>query len=299
MKGNISLDPLPNFMGLTPHRRTHKRHQDFRVMKKPHRPQKKGLPSRAFTTAIALTAAVTFIQQDASAAVLAVDLGTAANFAILAGTGVTINGTPATMQITGDIGTYTTITVTGLENSLHTGVNHAGDSVTQQAKIDLAAAIADASGRTPTTVVGPIYDFGGYTLAPGVYNGSSSIFNTGTLTLDASGDPNAVWIFQAGSTLNTSANSSVLLIGGAQASNVFWQVGTSVTLGTDSTFFGTMLASDSITLNSGADLIGRALAQNGSVTLNSNIIVIPEPSSTLLFATGLLALVTVRSRSGK
>ena len=252
-----------------------------------------------FATLVILTAAVISIQHDAGAAVLAVELRTTRDFAILAGAGVTIGGTPATMQITGDIGSYATTTVTGLENSLHTGFNHAGDITTQQAKLDLAMAIADASGRIPTALVGPIYDFGGYTLAPGVYNGSSSLSITGNLTLDASGNPNAVWIFQAGSTLITSVSSNVLLTGGAQAGNVFWQVGSSATLGTDSTFVGNMLVSESITLNSGAELIGRALAQNGAVTLSSNIMGIPEPNTALLLAAGLLALLKVRNRKTK
>jgi hypothetical protein len=133
-------------------------------------------------------------------------------------------------------------------------------------------------------------------LLTGVYNNSSSFSNSGTLTLNAGGDSNAVWIFQAGSTLTTSVGSNVILTGGAQASNVFWQVGSSATLGVDSTFVGTILAADAITLNSGARLTGRALASSAAVTLNSNIIGIPEAGSTLLSGVGLLILVARRRR---
>ena len=254
------------------------------------------LLNRAFSACVSLVFAVTIIPEQASASVVAVNLGTTDHFAILAGSGITINGTPATMQITGDIGTYPTLTITGLANVLLNGVNHADDIVTQQAKIDLTTAIADASGRTPTTSVGTVYDFGGKTLTSGVYYGSSSIAITGTLTLDGNNDPNAVWIFQAGSTLGTSVGSNVLLIGGAQASHVFWQVGSSATLGTDSRFAGTILATTSITLNSGAELIGRAFASDGAVTLSSNIVTIPEMGSPIIFSIGLLIFLMRRCR---
>jgi hypothetical protein len=110
-------------------------------------------------------------------------------------------------------------------------------------------------------------------LSPGVYNASSSLGVTGTLTLDAGGDPDAVFIFQIGSTLTTASSSVVSLIGGAQACNVFWQIGSSATLGTNSTFGGTMLASTSITVTTGTLVQGRALARNGSVTLDSNTVI--------------------------
>lgn len=252
--------------------------------------------SHATWACMALVAAVIYIQQNARAAVMTVDLGTASDFAALAGAGIVINGTPATMQITGDIGSYPTITITGLANALLIGVNHSGDSVTQQAKLDLNAAILNAAGRTPTLVFPPIQDLAGMVLLTGVYNNSSSFSNSGTLTLNAGGDSNAVWIFQAGSTLTTSVGSNVILTGGAQASNVFWQVGSSATLGVDSTFVGTILAADAITLNSGARLTGRALASSAAVTLNSNIIGIPEAGSTLLSGVGLLILFARRRR---
>jgi hypothetical protein len=118
------------------------------------------------------------------------------------------------------VGSFATTTITGLENVVLHGVNHAGDAVTQQGKLDLGTAFTDAAGREPTAIFPPIYDLGGLTLGAGVYNNPSSLWVTGTLTLDAGGDQNAVWIFQAGSTLITGSGSNVSLIGGAKASNI-------------------------------------------------------------------------------
>lgn len=196
-----------------------------------------------------------------------VNLGTATSFAVLAGAGITNTG-PTT--ITGDVGTFPTTTETGFGTVTIIGTNHAGDAVTQAAKTDLVTAYNDAAGRTPATTVSG--DIGGQTLTPGVYNSSSSLGITGTLTLDAQGDPNAVFIFQIGSTLTTASGSSVVLINGAQACNVFWQVGSSATLGTGSTFQGTILALTSITATTGVVVIGRLLARNGAVTLDTNTI---------------------------
>ncbi|WP_441246456.1 ice-binding family protein [Kitasatospora sp. McL0602] len=123
---------------------------------------------------------------------------------------------------------------------------------------------------TPLGLTSP-GDLGGRTLDPGVYKATSSINLTGTLTLDAHGDPNAVWVFQIGSTLITASDSHVLLTNGAAPCNVFWQVGSSATIGTDTTFVGTIMTLASIGMNTGASLDGRALAQTaGSVTLDTN-----------------------------
>ena len=225
----------------------------------------------------ALVALVGFLTQSKAALIL----GSADSFAVLAGSGITVAGAVNSTTITGDIGTFPTPSITGLGNVVLTGVNHADDAVTQNAKNDLLVAYNDAAGRSATTSYGPIFDLGGLTLTPGVYKDPSSFAITGTLTLDAGGDTNAVWIFQAGSTLITGAGapgnpgSSVVLINGAQACHVFWQVGSSATIGTYSDFVGNILALTSITVNTGASLSGRALALNGAVTLDNNLIAVP------------------------
>lgn len=198
-----------------------------------------------------------------------VNLGMATNFAILAGSGITNTG-PTT--INGDVGTFPTTTETGFGTVTIIGTNHVGDAVTQGAKTDLVTAYNDAAGRIPATTKSG--DIGGQTLAPGVYNSSSSLGITGTLTLDAQGDPNAVFIFQIGSTLTTASSSSVVLINGAKACNLFWQVGSSATLGIGSTFQGTILALTSITATTGVVVNGRLLARNGAVTLDTNSVTV-------------------------
>ncbi|HUQ17124.1 MAG TPA: ice-binding family protein [Candidatus Saccharimonadales bacterium] len=195
----------------------------------------------------------------------AIGLGTAGSFGVLAGAGITNTG-PTT--INGDVGSYPTTTQTGFGSVTITGTNHFGDAVTQGAKTDLVTAYNDAAGRGPTIPVAA--NLGGQTLVAGVYNSASSLALTGSLTL--SGTASDVWIFQAGSTLTTATGSSVVLTGGAQACNVFWQVGSSATLGTGSSFKGTILALTSITMTTGASIDGRLLARNGAVTLDTDTI---------------------------
>jgi hypothetical protein len=155
-------------------------------------------------------------------------------------------------------------------------VNHAGDSVTRGAKDDLVTAYNAAAGESPPSPITD--DLGGKTLTQGVYNSASSIGLTGTLTLDAEGDAGAVFVFQAGSTLTTASSSRVLLTNGARSCNVFWQIGSSATIGTATAFRGTILALTSITMQTGATSIGRMLARNGSVTLDTNTITRPRCS---------------------
>jgi hypothetical protein len=196
-----------------------------------------------------------------------VGLGTAGSFAVLAGAGITNTG-PTTVN--GDVGTFPTTTISGSASMTVTGTNHGGDAVTQQAKTDLVTAYNNAAGQGPTSPIAA--DLGGQTLVPGVYNSASSIGLTGTLTLNGGGDANAVFIFQAGSALTTATGSQVSLVNGAQACNVFWQVGSSATLGTGSTFRGTILAMTSISVTTGATVDGRVLARNGAVTLDTDTI---------------------------
>jgi hypothetical protein len=204
----------------------------------------------------------------ASAAQPSVGLGTATSFAVLAGTTVTNIGPSG---VFGDLGVSPGAAVVGFPpGRVMNGAQHAGDAVALQAQSDLTTAYGDAAGRGPATVVSS--DLGGQTLAPGVYKAASALGLTGTLTLDAQGDPDSVFVFQAGSTLITASGSTVQLIGGAQACNVFWQVGSSATLGTYTTFVGSILALTSATVRTGATVAGRVLARNGQVSLDSNII---------------------------
>ena len=200
-------------------------------------------------------------------AATSVGLGTADSFAVLAGAGITNTGSTT---ITGDIGSHPTTSIGMTGVTLH-GTNHGGDSVTQGAKNDLTTAYNNAAGQSPRTTIAT--ELGGSTLVSGVYNSTAGTFGiTGNLKLDAQGNPDAVFIFQASSTLITADNSSVSLINGAQACNVFWQVGSSATLATGTTFRGTILASTSITLVTGATVDGRVLASTGSVTMDTNTI---------------------------
>ena len=201
-----------------------------------------------------------------------VGLGTATPFAVLAGSTVTNTGPSV---ISGDLGVSPGSAVTGFPPGVViNGTQHIADAVALQAQTDLTTAYNDAAGRIPFTVVST--DLGGQTLDPGVYHAASSMGLTGTVTLDGQGDPNAVFIFQMGSTLTTASNSTVSLINGAQACNVFWQVGSSATLGTNTTFVGSILALTSAAVQTGTTVAGRVLARNGAVTLDTNTITAPS-----------------------
>jgi hypothetical protein len=150
------------------------------------------------------------------------------------------------------------------------GTIHTADAVAGQAQSDLTTAYDDAAGRAAPVVVPA--DLGGLTLTAGLYGSASSLGLTGPVTLDAEGDPDAVFVFQAGSTLITAAGSHVNLINGAQPCNVFWQVGSSATLNTNSNVSGNILALTTISMGTGATLNGRALARDASVTLLANTI---------------------------
>ena len=196
-----------------------------------------------------------------------VGLGTAAAFAVLAGSAVTNTG-PST--INGNVGVSPGTAVSGFPPGTVNGTIHAADAVAAQAQSDLTTAYNDAAGRAGAVTVSG--DLGGRTLTPGVYNSPSSQGLTGTLTLDGQGDENAVFIFQVGSELTTASASRVSLIGSASPCNVFWQLGSSGTLGTNSVFTGTVLALTSITATTGATIEGRVLARNAATTLDTNTI---------------------------
>jgi hypothetical protein len=228
--------------------------------------QTRATGATALVAAFAAAMLVTLVG-GAAAAAHGVRLGTASQFAVLAGSGITNTG-PTT--VTGDLGTYPTTTMTGTGSLTINGTNHAGDAVTQQAKTDLITAYNNAAGEGPPSPI--TADLGGQTLSPGVYNSASSIGLTGTLILDAHGKSNATFVFQAGSTLTTASASSVELVNGARACNVYWQVGSSATLGTGSSFRGSILAKDSITVTTGTTVYGRVLARNGAVTHDTDTI---------------------------
>ena len=212
----------------------------------------------------------------ASAASAPLNLGNAEPYAVLAGSTITNTGPSV---ISGNIGLYLGTSITGFPPGVQSlGVIHKTDTAAQQAKSDLIAAYLSAAGRTPFNTVSA--DLGGSTLTPGQYQSSSSMGLTGVVTLNGGGDPNAMFIFQAGSSLTTASGSRVLLENGAKACNVFWQVGSSATLGTTTNFVGTILALQSITLNHGASMVGRALARNAAVTLDDNVITAPHCSIT-------------------
>jgi hypothetical protein len=193
-------------------------------------------------------------------------LGTAATYGILAGSTVTCvtGGT-----INADVGVSPGSALTGFPPCTITGATHLADAVAATAQGDLTTAY-DALVALPCgTVVTPA-DLGGRTLPPGVYCAASSLAVTGTVTLDGQGDPDARFVFQMGSTLTTGTTASIALINSAQAQNVWWQVGSSATLGTGTTFRGNILALQTITLNDNATMLGRALARNGAVSLGTN-----------------------------
>jgi hypothetical protein len=202
----------------------------------------------------------------AIAAPATVGLGTAASFSVLAGSTVTNTG-PTTMF--GDLGLAPGSSVTGAPHVL--GQTHVDDAVAIEAKNALTTAYNAAASRPSEGSAGT--DLAGQTFTPGVRTASSALLlSAGSVVLDAQGDPNAVFIFQIGSTLITGSHTSVQLINGAQACNVFWQVGSSATLGTGTRFVGTIMAAETITANTAATIHGRLLAQTAAVNLDTNTI---------------------------
>jgi hypothetical protein len=230
---------------------------------------------------ICLAMAVLLPHSGAAAGQAPVDLLSTSFFAVLAGSEIT---SVPTENIKGDVGLSPAARsyITGLTPVEVTGSIYAASDggavavMLTQAQDDLTTAYNDAAGRTLAPVDVDDADLGGRALAPGLYKSSGSLAITGNLTLNGMGDPNAVFIFQMASTLNTASGSRVILRGGANAANIYWQVGTSATLGTTSIFEGTILANQSIALNTGATLYGRTLARIGAVTLAANAITNPN-----------------------
>jgi hypothetical protein len=198
-----------------------------------------------------------------------ISLGTAQNFGVLAGSTVTNTGATT---VNGNVGVSPQSAVTGFPPGVIVGgAIHSNDAVAQQAQNDLGVAYTNIA-NTPCTVDLTGQNLGGLTLTPGVYCFSSSAQLTGALTLDALGNANALFLFKIGTTLTTASNSSVTIInnGGNSCNKVYWQVGTSATLGTGTLFVGDILAQASITLTTGSNTNGRTLARDGAVTLDTN-----------------------------
>lgn len=200
-----------------------------------------------------------------------ITLSGSAGLAVLAGTAITNTGET---NITGDLGLSPGSSVGGFPPGILNGTMHINNEIATQAKLDLTAAYNDAAGRTSTDIVTLSGNVGGLTLTPGLYKSTSSLsISSGDLTFDAKGNADAVFIIQIASTLTTTSGRQVFLAGGAKASNIFWQVGSSATFGTTSVFKGTVMAMESITFNTGATLDGRAMARTGAVVMEANTIV--------------------------
>jgi hypothetical protein len=200
-----------------------------------------------------------------------VALGGTATLAVLAGSSITNTGAT---NVTGDIGLSPGSSIGGFPPGILNGSQHINNATSNQAKLDLTAAYNDLAGRTSTDIVTLSGNIGGLTLTPGLYKSTSSLaISSGDLTFDAKGNADAIFIIQIATTLTTTSGRKVILSGGALASNIFWQVGSSATFGTTSVFKGTVLAMQSITLNTGATIDGRILARTGSVTMAGNTIV--------------------------
>jgi hypothetical protein len=229
-----------------------------------------------------------------------ISLGLAEDFAVLGATTVTNTG-PTVLN--GDLGLFPGTSVTGFPPGIVNGTMFINDTMAMEAQAAALVAYNQLVALPPTmTLTGSL---GGLTLLPGIYQITSAAQLTGTLTLNGNGMVDPLFVFQIGSSLTTASASSVVEINGANASNLYWQVGSSATLGTNSQFNGTLIANTSDTLTTGATVTnGHIFALNGAVTLDSNIISVPEPATLSLLFLGLALLAVVkgntihRSRSG-
>jgi hypothetical protein len=250
-----------------------------------------GISAAAVIAALTLTVAV---GANASSSTTPL-LGTAKNFSVLAGSAVTNTGPTV---LASELGVSPGTAITGFPPGIAHGATHSADAAASGAQNDLTIAYEDAAAAKTTTTVPDVGNVGGETLAAGVYASASSMLVDGTLTLNGAGNPNAVFIFKAGSTIVTGSASKVVLENGAQACNVYWQVGSSATLGTDSSFVGTVMALTSITATTDVTVDGALLARNGAVTLDSDTIT-PTSCTTTVSTKSVVAPTTSTTHTSR
>jgi hypothetical protein len=243
------------------------------------------------STATCTTALIVFglLVTSWSAAASVVPLGAADTFAVLGAS--TVTNTGATV-VTGDLGVSPGTAVTGFgPGVVLNGSIHMNDTLAMQAHADAATAYAQLAGETLTTDLSG-QNLGSMILTPGVYHFNTAAQLTGTLILDTQGDPNATFHFQIGTTLTTDPGSMITFLNGS-STNIFWQVGTSATIGVNSVLYGNVLVDQSITVNSGATVIGRLIAINAAVTLDTDTITVPAVPEPGTWFAGVLALALV------
>ena len=235
------------------------------------------MPKKVRRLSLLVALLVVVVMAIPAAAMAAVEapvlLGTTSSYAVLAGSGITVAGPVNSTTINGDIGTFPTTSITGLGNVVLNGTNQDGNTLTQGAKTDLITAYNDAAGRTGgVSIVGN--ELANKTLTPGVYKAGSGVLylSSGTLTLDAQNNPDAVFILQASSGLTIASETNIELVNDARFCRVFWVVPSDATLQTGSHFVGHLFAMNSIFVFTGATIEGQLLARNGAVTLDNNTI---------------------------